>query len=56
MNLVHKLSYRKVSPDVLHNRQELSSVSQFEFFILKMDNESISLHSSGKSYNFFGPK
>ena len=40
---------------VLHEGQEHSSVSQFEIFLSKVDNESTSLYSSGKRIQTFGP-
>ena len=40
---------------VLHNRQGHSSVSQFEVFLLKIDNEPIFLYYSGKRFQIFKP-
>ena len=41
---------------VLHNRKGDSSLSQYEIFLLKIDNEPILLYSSDKSSQIFGPR
>lgn len=65
MNIMHARSYEKINAHlnksqmlyiVLHNRKGDSSLSQYEIFLLKIDNEPILLYSSDKSSQIFGPR
>ena len=67
MNLVHARSYGKINAHlnktqtlytvyVLNNREGHLYGSQVEFFLWKIDNESIYIYSSGKRFHIFGPR
>ena len=65
MNIMHARSYEKINEHlnksqmlyiVLHNRKGDPSLSQYEIFLSKIDNEPILLYSSGKSSQIFGPR